>query len=142
VAAYAAFSSFGLVERIGLVKAGLPAQLLVTLARDMQLPRERLYAWLGIARTTANRKIKGDELLSQDESERALGLSRLIGQVQRVVAESGTPEGFDAARWTAQWLAEPNAALGGQTPGEFMDTADGRSLVAGLIEQMQSGAYA
>jgi putative toxin-antitoxin system antitoxin component (TIGR02293 family) len=142
VAAYAAFWSFGLVERIGLVKAGLPAQLLVTLARDMQLPRERLYAWLGIARTTANRKIKGDELLSQDESERALGLSRLIGQVQRVVAESGTPEGFDAARWTAQWLAEPNAALGGQTPGEFMDTADGRSLVAGLVEQMQSGAYA
>jgi uncharacterized protein (DUF2384 family) len=56
--------------------------------------------------------------------------------------ESGEPEGFDAATWTANWLEEPNAALGGRAPGEFMDTADGRSLVAGLVAQMQSGAYA
>jgi putative toxin-antitoxin system antitoxin component (TIGR02293 family) len=142
VAAYRAITAFEAVERIGLVRAGVPAKLLTTLAADMQVPRERLYAWLGIARTTANRKVKDSGVLSQEDSERALGIARLVGQVQRIVEESGEPEGFDAARWTAAWLAQPNDALGGQSPGAFMDTADGRALVAGLVSQMQSGAYA
>jgi putative toxin-antitoxin system antitoxin component (TIGR02293 family) len=141
-ASYWVFYSFGLVERIGMVKAGLPAKLLTTLANDMHVPRERLYGWLGIARTTANRKVKDDEVLSQDESERALGITSLVGQVQKIVSESGSPDGFDAARWTADWLEEQNDALGGRTPGEFMDTSDGRALVSGLVAQMQSGAYA
>src|SRR5690242_3910560 len=101
-------------DRISMVKEGLPARLLVTLASDMQVPRERLYDWIGIARTTANRKVKGNQALSQDESEKALGITRLIGLVEKVVTESGDPAGFDAARWVAQWLHEPNAALGGR----------------------------
>jgi len=142
VTAYGVISGFDPIDRIGMVKAGLPAKLLATLAGDMQAPRERLYAWLGIARTTANRKVKDDDILSQDESERVLGLASLVGQVQKIVLESGNPEGFDAARWTADWLEQPNDALGGRPPGEFMDTADGRALVSGLVAQMQSGAYA
>lgn len=130
------------VDRIGIVKTGLPARLLTTLADDMHVTRERLYRWLGIARATANRKIKAGEVLSQDESERALGIARLVGLVEKIVAESGEPIGFDAAQWTAAWLQGPNNALGGKTPGDFMDTADGRALVAGLVAQMQSGAYA
>ena len=130
------------VDRIGMVREGLPARLLTTLANDMHIPRERLYGWLGIARTTANRKVKEDELLSQDESERALGIARLVGQIQAMVAESGNPDGFDAARWAANWLEEPNEALGGRAPGGFLDTADGRALVSGLVAQMQTGAYA
>ena len=86
--------------------------------------------------------MKDDEILSQDESERALGITSLVGQVQKIVSESGSPDGFDAARWTADWLEEPNDALGGRAPGEFMDTSDGRALVSGLVAQMQSGAYA
>lgn len=140
--AYLDTADFDLVERIAIVKTGLPARLLTTLARDMHVSRERLYAWLGIARTTANRKVKDDQILSQDESERVLGIASLVGQVQRIVRESGNPQGFDAARWTADWLEEPNDALGGRTPGEFMDTSDGRTLVAGLVARMQSGAYA
>jgi len=139
---YLTVYDFSRVDRIGVVKEGVPARLLTTLASDMHIPRERLYAWLGLARATANRKVKADDLLSQDESERALGIARLVGQVQRVVAESGESKGFDAAQWTAAWLARPNQALGGTAPGEFMDTADGRALVSGLIAQMQSGAYA
>ena len=139
---YRQLYDFGRVDRIDLVKQGVPARLLTLLASDMHVPRERLYLWLGIARTTANRKLKAGETLNQDESERALGVARLIGQVQKIMSESGDVADFDAAGWTAVWLAEPNAALGHRTPGEFMDTSDGRALVAGLIAQMQSGAYA
>ena len=139
---YLTLYDFSRADRIGVVKEGVPARLLTTLAGDMHITRERLYAWLGIARATANRKIKADAMLSQDESERALGIARLVGQVQKVVAESGDSKGFDAAQWSAAWLERPNQALGGKPPGEFMDTADGRALVSGLIAQMQSGAYA
>jgi putative toxin-antitoxin system antitoxin component (TIGR02293 family) len=139
---YVTITEFSQLDRIGIVKTGLPARLLTMLANDMSIPRERLYAWLGIPRTTANRKVSKGETLSQDESERALGIARLVGEVQRVVSESGDPAQFDAARWTAEWLEEPNAALGGHAPGEFMDTADGRGLVSALVAQMQSGAYA
>lgn len=139
---YVGYYDASSVDRIGIVKAGLPARLLTTLADDMHVTRERLYRWLGIARATANRKVKADEVLSQDESERALGIARLVGFVEKIVAESGEPAGFDSARWTATWLERPNNALGGKTPGDFMDTTDGRALVAGLVAQMQSGAYA
>jgi putative toxin-antitoxin system antitoxin component (TIGR02293 family) len=139
---YAGLFQLGQVERISVVRAGLPAMVLCTLAEDMQVTREQLYVWVGIPRATANRKIRLSAALSQDESERVLGLARLIGQVEQIVAESGTPEGFDPAAWTADWLAQPAAALGGKSPGEFLDTGDGRALVSGLISQMQSGAYA
>lgn len=141
-AAYRFIYTADSVDRIGLVRKGLEARTLSTLAEEMQVPRERLYGWLGLPRTTANRKLKREERLSPDESERVLGLVRLVGQVQQIVAESGRPEGFDAARWTAEWLQQPNAALGGRPPAEFMDTGDGRALVEGLVAQMQSGAYA
>jgi len=139
---YEIVAAFSPIDRIIAVKKGLPAMLLSRMASDMSIPRDRLYFWLGIARTTANRKVNKGETLSQDESERALGIARLVGEVQKVVSESGNPEGFDAARWTADWLEEPNEALGGRPPGEFMDTADGRDLVSGLVAKMQSGAYA
>jgi putative toxin-antitoxin system antitoxin component (TIGR02293 family) len=141
-ARYLALYDFSPVDRIEAVRGGIPASLLTTLADDMAVPKDRLYRWLGIARATANRRIKAGEVLSQDEGERALGVARLVGQVERVVAESGNPQGFDAARWTAAWLASPNRSLGGKAPGDFLDTAEGRVLVSGLIAQMQSGAYA
>ncbi len=139
---YTVFHDASQIDRIGMVKSGVPARLLSLLADDMHVSRERLYGWLGIARATANRKIKADEALSQDESERVLGIARLIGLVGKIVAQSGEPAHFDAAQWTAIWLEEPNPALGGKPPGEFMDTADGRTWVAGVVAQMQSGAYA
>ena len=139
---YATLYALGQMERIEAVRQGVPAQVLATLADNMRVTRDQVFAWAGIPRATANRKLRASAPLSQDESERVLGIARLVGLVEQVVAESGTPEDFDAATWTAAWLAQPVAALGGKRPGEFIDTADGRDLVAGLIAQMQSGAYA
>ena len=139
---YVTLYTLGQVERIDVVRQGVPAQVLATLADDMQVTRDQVFAWAGIPRATANRKIRSSAALSQDESERVLGLARLIGLVEQVVAESGTSADFGAAKWAAGWLAQPVAALGGKSPGDFMDTADGRDLVASLIMQMQSGAYA
>jgi hypothetical protein len=66
----------------------------------------------------------------------------LVDLVVRVVQESGDPSNFDARRWAIEWIEEFNPALGGRRPKEFLSSAEGRSIVAGLILKMQSGAYA
>jgi putative toxin-antitoxin system antitoxin component (TIGR02293 family) len=133
---------FDVLERIELVKTGVPAGVLAVIAEDMAISRDELYATIGLARATVNRKLREQQALSQDESERVLGIARLIHQVDTIVTESGNAEGFDAAKWVARWLDRPHPALGGRRPAELMDTADGRSLVADLVAQMQSAAYA
>ena len=133
---------FDAIERVELVKEGVPAGLLVLISEDMAIPKDKLYATIGLARATVNRKLREQQVLSQDESERVLGIARLVGQVSTMVKESGNPEGFDAAKWVAAWLERPQPALGGKRPAELMDTADGRSIVSDLIARMQSGAYA
>jgi len=133
---------FDALERVELVKQGVPAGLLVLISEDMAIPKDKLYITIGLARATVNRKLREQQVLSQDESERVLGIARLVGQVHTLVEESGSLEGFNAAKWVAAWLDQPQPALGGKRPAELMDTADGRSIVSDLVARMQSGAYA
>jgi len=133
---------FDAIERIEMVKEGVPASLLVLISEDMAISKDKLYTTIGLARATVNRKLREQQVLSQDESERVLGIARLVGQVSTLVKESGNPEGFNAAKWVATWLDQPQPALGGKRPAEMMDTADGRGIVSDLVARMQSGAYA
>jgi putative toxin-antitoxin system antitoxin component (TIGR02293 family) len=130
-----------LLDRIDLVKHGIPARSLTELSERMALSKEKLYQTIGVAKATMTRKIKKAQVLDKDESERALGMAVLLGQVESMVAESGNPRGFNAATWVADWLDRPQPALGGRRPGQLMDTADGRVLVSDLLSRMQSGAY-
>ncbi|AKJ28349.1 antitoxin Xre-like helix-turn-helix domain-containing protein [Caldimonas brevitalea] len=129
------------IERVRIVKAGVPASAVEEIARQMAVSKERLMGTLGLARATIDRKVREHKPLSTDEGSRVLGLSRLVGQVQAMVEESGNPEGFNAAEWVAGWLERPLPALGGQRPAELMDTPEGQGIVAQLIARMQSGAY-
>lgn len=138
----AALNAYGPMERIALVREGVPAQMLPFVAEEMAITRDRLYRTIGVPRATMDRKIRARQRLNPDESERLLGVARLVGQAEQMVRESGEPEGFDAARWVADWLETPLGALGGSPPAALMDTAEGRRLVSDLLAQMQSGAYA
>jgi putative toxin-antitoxin system antitoxin component (TIGR02293 family) len=133
---------FDAIERVEMVKEGVPARLLVLISEDMAIPKDKLCMTIGVARATVNRKVREQRMLSQDDSERVLGIARLVGQVSTMVKESGRPEGFDPAKWVATWLDRPQPALGGKRPAELMDTADGRGIISDLIARMQSGAYA
>jgi uncharacterized protein (DUF2384 family) len=75
-------------------------------------------------------------------SERTRAIAGLVRQAESLVRDSGGSEDFNAARWVAAWLKQPLPALGGKCPGELMHTADGRTLVANLLAQQKSGAYA
>jgi putative toxin-antitoxin system antitoxin component (TIGR02293 family) len=128
--------------RIVTIKHGVKADAFGRIARRMSLTKEQLGKTLGLPVNTVDRKVKAGEALSPEQSERLVGIARLIGQVQTIVEQSGNPEGFDAARWLGRWLDEPLPALGGERPGDLMDTAEGRGLVSSLLSIAQSGAYA
>lgn len=129
------------MERVRIVKLGVPAGVVEIMARRMAMPKERLVGTLGLARATIDRKARENKPLSTDESSRVLGMARLVGQVQAMVEESGNPQGFNAAEWVARWLERPLPALGGRRPADLMDTPEGQGLVAQLAARMQSGAY-
>ena len=106
------------------------------------MSRDRFVSLIGLPRGTVTRRISQNEDLTVDESERLVGLAKLIGQVETIVKESGNPEGFNPAKWFSEWIEQPVAALGGRKPEELLDTSDGREAVSRLLSQMQSGAYA
>lgn len=130
------------IERIEWIKHGVDASDVLKMAARLDTSQEQLMQRLGLPRATIVRKSKARQNLSTEQAERVVGLSKLIGQVQTIVEQSGNPEGFDAAHWVAHWIERPNAALGGRRPAELMDTVAGQELVGSVLSKMQSGAYA
>lgn len=129
-------------ERIRIFKEGVPAIHVEVLSARMRTSKESLIDTLRLSRATVHRKARAQESLSQDESERVLGMEALIGQVQIMIDESGDGTPFDAAAWVASWLQRPVPALGGRRPAEYMDSIEGQKMVSGILAMAQSGAYA
>jgi putative toxin-antitoxin system antitoxin component (TIGR02293 family) len=122
---------------------GIPVERVVKLSSDMHRSNEYVYRILRFPSATAKRKLKKEEPMSPDQSERVLGLERLIGLVEVMIKASGTQdESFNAPVWVANWLDRPCPALGNKRPAEYMSTRMGQELVEGILAQMQSGAYA
>jgi putative toxin-antitoxin system antitoxin component (TIGR02293 family) len=130
------------LERIKLIKRGISARWFLKVSERMGMSKRSLYKTIGVAKATVTRRARHNSRLDENATERVLAMMTLLGQVESMVEESGTIEGFDASAWTADWLASPQPALGGNRPGDLMDTADGRALVSDLLARMQSGAYA
>lgn len=130
------------VERFEIIQRGIPAGDVGEIAGLMNLPRERLYNILSFPSSTVKRKTARKEALTPEMSARLLGVEKLIGQVEVMIEESGDPTGFDAAKWVAQWIETPTAALGGKTPATYLVNEEGFGIVSNLLARMQSGGYA
>lgn len=130
------------VERIQVIKAGVPAREVKQFVIALHLDQSVMFDALNLKIATVNRKAAKNQALSSDESERVLGLAKLVGQLEAMVEESGEPEGFDAPSWLSNWLREPLPSLGGGRPIELLDTMEGQAVVSRALAQMQSGAYA
>jgi len=130
------------MQLVTIIRSGVPATATTALAGTLGLSQDQLFKDLGFARATVVRKVSKNENLSSEQSERVVGLMKLIGQVATMIAESGEPTGFDAARWVGEWIHKPNPALGAVRPAELMDTVQGQKIVSDLLLKMQTGAYA
>ncbi|WP_319002380.1 MbcA/ParS/Xre antitoxin family protein [Burkholderia arboris] len=65
----------------------------------------------------------------------------LTAQVQRMVEESGNPDGFDAASWLNDWLHTSLPALGGDCPVDHLHTPEGVELISRMLASAQTWAY-
>ena len=130
------------IDRAGLIKKGAPASMLIQISTDMGFSRDKVGKMIGVPPATASRRLAKNANLSMEESERLVGLTKLIGQVESIVRESGDATNFEPARWFSRWIETPVQALGNKKPEEFLDTSDGREAISTLLAQMQSGAYA
>jgi len=139
---YAEFYRADPLDRIQIIKDGVPALKAKRIINDLEISSSSAFKALRVPVATINRKAKNQELLSPDESEKVLGIAKLIGQIEAMVEESGNPEGFNAPAWISRWLNEPLPAFGGTRPIELMDTMEGQALVSRTLDQIQSGAYA
>jgi len=133
------------VHRIDLIRNGVSAADFKTFVGSLDIQQEKVFTMLDIATATVNRKASRNESLSREDSEKVVGMAKLIGQVESMLEESGDPElmrGFDAARWLTHWMEEPIPALGGASPAAYMDTIEGQEMISRLLATMQTGAYA
>jgi uncharacterized protein (DUF2384 family) len=137
-----ALSTATAMQRIGLVRTGVPAKFVWTLTRHLQLPRERFVAMAGFSMTSISKKVTKTERLDLPESERVLGFLELIAQVESVARSSKSLKKLNSAKWLGSWLDRPQSVLGGRKPGDLMDTADGREVVRGLLSMQRIAAPA
>jgi putative toxin-antitoxin system antitoxin component (TIGR02293 family) len=129
-------------QRIEMIREGISARDVKNLQERLGIPQSVLLESLRMSTATLNRKVSRQENLSPEDSERVLGVSKLVGQVTEMVKQSGDMRGFDAASWLAGWLQQSVPALGGARPLDFIDTLEGQAMVSQLLARMQSGAYA
>ena len=137
--------NLGSMDRVAIVKHGLPAQSISEVASALHISEERAVTVLGFPASTIARKKKNDETLTQDQGEKVLEMVRLIGLTQSIVSEFGDPElarDFDAAKWLGEWLDVPQPSLGMKKPADFLDSATGIQLVEDLLKRIAVGAFA
>ena len=137
------FTNLAVMDRIALIRLGIPASLITTLAEALGLTKAQIAAGLGIPVSSVTRKLRARTTLSAGESERVLGLVELVVTVEGWGGDlsASAPPDFVASRWLGSLLATPAPALGGLEPLSLLVTADGRGLVAELLGSQEVGAY-
>ena len=120
-------SDFNLAE---LVEVGLPLTALSKL-RARGLTATELSDIVISPRTLKHRKAR-NEPLSQEETDRAVRVARIVGLAGEV---------FDNPDKALLWLRSPDDRLGDRTPLNMLHTESGGRLVESMLWQLDEGIY-
>ena len=131
------------IQLVDIERAGVQGTLLKDLSRRMEIPSSRIFAMLGVPKATAEKKAAAGEMVAGRGGQAALGMVRLLGIANRIVANSTAKEArsFDSAKWLGQWIERAQPSLGGRKPADLLDTPTGVDVVARLLGSIESGAY-
>ncbi len=131
------------IQIVDLERAGVHGSFIKALSRRMGIPSSRMFRILGIPKATAEAKASAGRMVAGHAGQAAIGMVRLLGMAQQLVANSTAREAkdFDAAKWLGQWIERPQPSLGGRRPAELIDTPTGVEVVARLLGSIESGAY-
>lgn len=120
-------SDFNLAE---LVEVGLPLACLTRL-RERGLTATELSDIVISPRTLKHRKAR-NEPLSQEETDRAVRVARIVGLAEEV---------FDNPDKALLWLRSPDDRLANRTPLNMLHTESGGRLVESMLWQLDEGIY-
>lgn len=131
------------MQLVDVERKGVGGRLLKDIALKMGIPTSRFFNIIGVPKATAEKKAAGNQVIAGAGGQAALGIVRLLGIAQSIVANSTADEarGFDAAKWLGQWIERPQPSLGGKKPAEFLDTPTGVEIVSRVLGAIESGAY-
>lgn len=130
------------IDCVGFIKNGVPARMMKLFITELHVDQKVMFGALNLKAATVNKKAAKNQPLSTEDSERVVGLVKLVGQLEAMIEESGDPQGFDAPKWLSTWLREPSPAMGGVKPIDLLDTMEGQAMVSQALAQIQSGAFA
>ena len=116
---------------VKVVREGFAFTEIEKLRDRLELPMDRLAAFLGIARATLHRRKQAGQL-TPDESEKVLRFTRLLDQATGIF---GTEE--EARRW----LTRPKRGLGGAVPLEYAGSEIGAREVEMLLGRIDYSVY-
>ena len=117
---------------IDIVRRGLPAMAIESLARAVQLTQAELGATLAIPERTLLRR-KKEGTLNAEESAKLVRVARVMHRAVEV---------FEARDAALDWLKEPNQALGQASPLSLLDTDLGAETVLDTLGRIEHGVFA
>lgn len=68
-------------------------------------------------------------------------MANIIGNLDTARVLRQAREVWKSEATTKEWLHSPVPALGGRTPIELLDTAEGRRLVSAVLLKIESGDF-
>ena len=131
------------MQIVEIERKGVLGSFIKDLSRRMAIPSSRIFSILGVPKATAEKKAAAGEMVTGRGGQAAIGMVKLLGIAQEIVANSTASEarGFDATKWLGQWIERPQPSLGGRKPADLLDTPTGVEVVARLLGSIESGAY-
>lgn len=131
------------MQIVEIERTGVPGFFIKDLSKHMEIPASRMFRLLGVPKATAEKKAAAGDMVAGRGGQAAIGMVRLLGIAQRIVANSTATEArnFDAAKWLGLWIERPQFSLGGLKPADLLDTPTGVEVVARLLGSIESGAY-
>ena len=131
------------LQLVEIERQGVLGSFIKDLSRRMDIPSSRIFSILGVPKATAEKKAAAGERVEGHGGQAAIGMVKLLGIAQEIVANSTAREAktFDATKWLGQWIERPQPALGGRKPADLLDTPTGVQVVARLLGSIESGAY-
>lgn len=130
-------------QQVQLEKDGVECELLDTLATALALPKTELYPMIGIAKATAESRLRSGARVDGAPGFALISLVALLDDTQQLLADSTHPaaQSFAAGPWLGRWLKTQQPALGGRSPSEYIATPTGQQIVRRLLGSIASGAY-
>lgn len=119
-------------ELAQLIREGLPAIAIVTLAGKLNLANAAVSRKLGIPQRTLTRRLSQRSRLTSAESDRAVRLARVYASAVEMIGDHGK---------AVEWLQTPNRALGGERPLDQLDTDIGARAVEDVLGRIAYGVY-